>query len=141
MSAKTDLLVANRRVSFSVAAPQVLGSDFGSVLVNARLNYDLASRLGYSPSQLHNLVYPYIKNNPGVSNDPRSYEYIEVTKPGGSTTLLGLPWIVESSILTAESTTWQYQISNMGIVESQLLDEWLKTNGFKTFTKIALDNT
>lgn len=141
MSEKTDLLKSNRRVTFSVVAPQILGSNFGSVLVNARLNYDLARRLGYSPTQLHNQVYPYFKDNPGAVDDPKSYEYIEVTKPSGEQTLLGIPWIIDSSIILAESTTFQYTISNMGITDSQLLDEWLRTNGYKTFTKTVVSDS
>lgn len=124
-----DLLIKGATVDFIVEAPEILTSGFTNTFINGVIDMDTAQALGLDVRAKHEALYPLIKNK-GYADDPASYGYVRVTKENGSTTILGIPWIKESSIVAKQRNRITVDIPDVGTNDIALVKAALESNGY-----------
>lgn len=102
----------NKHFTFNVYPDAILGSSFSNVKVLAILDADTAK--GYiDPQAMHVSVYPSLPSSLGVPNDPSQYQYIKIRFPNGNITAIGIPWIVEDSIVEQTTASLQFTVEDV----------------------------
>lgn len=125
-----EVLVSKATVDFTVEATNVVGTGFESCVIMGKFDAETAISLGCDVRSKHMNIYPLIKNKPGVTNDPDSYEYIRVRKVNGEQVILGIPWIMESSIQLIERRNISVIIQDVGQKDVGLVKAALESNGY-----------
>lgn len=84
------------RYSFDVHATPILGNGFKNVTVQAVLDYDTA--LSFADiDATHRNVFTYLPE--GTSDRPQDFDYLLLKTADNITTIIGVPWIVEDSVV------------------------------------------
>jgi len=122
--------------SFSVYAANVLGTDFQNVTVEAILNADIAQRLGLDIQALQALIYPYV---PSMPTDPTQFNYIQVLTAAGNLTILGMPWIDETTITVVSGQTITAVIPNVTAADMSIVQAALSMQGYENI-QLTLSN-
>lgn len=125
--------------SFNTYAPNVLGNDYQNVKMLGVLSADLASRLGCDIQSLQQKVYPQVPPQNKMPTDPTQYNYIQVQMQNGSRTILGLPWIDESSIVAVTGQTITAIIGNVTADDLSVIRDSLSMNGYSQVTLTISD--
>ena len=124
-----SLLVKGAVVDFVVYAPEILTSGFTNAKIMADLDMVTAQDLGLDVLAKHQALYPLIKDQ-GVADDPASYGYVRVMKENGKVVMLGIPWIIESSIVAKFRNRITVDIPDVGINDIPLVKAALESNGY-----------
>jgi len=124
-----ELLVKGATVDFIVEAPEILGSGFTNARINAELDMESAAAMGLDVRSMHRNMYALFKDK-GYPDDPASYGYIRVTKENGIVTMLGVPWIKESSVVSKARDRITVDISDVSVNDLALVRAALGSNGF-----------
>lgn len=95
--------------SFQVYPSALLGTGFQNVTVLAVMDQETANRETDTQAQ-HVQVYPTLPA--GTPNDPAQYNYLKVRMPNGSTTILGMAWIKEDTIVQVTTGTIVVKITS-----------------------------
>jgi hypothetical protein len=118
----------NRKVySFDVHPSAILGTGFKNVTVQAVLDYDSALSFG-DIDAMHANVYRYLPA--GTPNRPQDFDYLLIRTDQGTTTIIGVPWIVEETIELVESLTMSVKIENVGNSDIERVRACLTQNGY-----------
>lgn len=98
-------LMDNKKTyDFETYAPSVLGTAFKRVEILGSFPYETAIAL--SSVELHSLhaeIYSLGRLPSGTPDDPRRYDYYRIKKADGSITIIGEPWIDQSTIVEVTS--------------------------------------
>lgn len=84
---------------------------------------------------LHKNVYPMLPA--GVPNNPDDYAYLKVGLANGKRTAIGLPWIIEDSIVISASGKLVIEIENVTPEEKDIILRSIDANGFR-ISKVSL---
>lgn len=118
--ATINKLDINKHFTFDVYPDAILGSSFQNVKVLAILDADTAK--GYiDPQAMHVNIYPTLPVGLGVPNDPSQYQYIKIRFPNGNVTAIGIPWIVEDSIVEETTQALQFTIENVNPADRETI--------------------
>lgn len=118
----------NRKVySFDVHPSAILGTGFKNVTVQAVLDYNSALNFG-DIDALHANVYRYLPS--GTPNRPQDFDYLLIRTDSGTTTVIGVPWIVEETIELVESLTMSVVIEGVGSADIERVRACLTQNGY-----------
>lgn len=124
-------LIRKKTYSFSVYAPETLGNIYQNALLLAEMDFDTALQSGIDLVARHQQIYP--KLPVGTPKDPRQYDYYKFQLPGGTTTILGEPWIVKDSITEIGGQILQVQILGKTAQDITRLRNALLSNDFLQF--------
>lgn len=126
-------------VDFNVVAPEILGEGFTSCVISSVLDAEDATRLGLDVRSMHQNLYPLVKGN-GIPDDPNAYDFIKVTKVNGASTILWVPWIVESSIAVVSRNKIQVIIEDVGPNDVVNVKAALESNGYPGAVVTLIDS-
>lgn len=126
-------------VDFNVVAPEILGEGFTSCKITSVLDEDDANRLGLDVKAMHQNLYPLVKAN-GIPDDPSAYDFVKVTKVGGSTAILWVPWIIESTIAPVSRNKIQVIIEDVGANDVATVKAALESNGYPSAVVTLVDS-
>lgn len=126
----TDYAFKIREIySFDVFPAALLGNGFKNVTVLAVMDQESANQL-IDTQAVHVDVYPYLPA--GTPNNPNAYNYLKIKTANGETTVLGLPWINEASIVHVDSTEITVKIGNVAASDVAAIRAALQQNGFSS---------
>ena len=120
----------NGKYTFEVYPITILGNDYKNVIVLGVVNPSIAQKF-LDIDAVHNQVYPYLPE--GVRDDPRAYDYVLLRTISGETTVLGIPWINQESIVEVESTTMIVEILDVTSQDIEKVSDALIVNGYNKF--------
>jgi len=124
----TDYAFEIREIySFDVYPAGVLGNGFQNVTVLAVMDQESANQI-IDTQAVHVDVYPYLPA--GTPNNPSAYNYLKIRTANGETTVLGVPWINEESIVHVDSTEITVKIGNVVASDVAAIRAALQQNGF-----------
>lgn len=123
-----DYLVFGKTLSFDVYPGTVIGSTFSNVKVLAILDRDTAN-IWIDTAAMHVNVYPMLPN--GVPDDPSQYQYVKLQHPNGKISVVGIPWINESTIQVIEVGTLVITVDNVGVDDRERIINALNANGYR----------
>ena len=121
-----DNLKAGNNVIFNVKTT-VIKSSFYGVTVEAIATASIAQKIKDVKS-LHLQVKPYIS---GLPNNYDDYSYVIVRMPNGDTEVIGLPWIVETSIQISSKRNYQLILDDIEPEQVQIIRNTLVNRGVK----------
>ena len=127
--ATANQFTIGQRYNLSTYAPAVLGDNFKNFTVLAILDADTAAALGTDVAALHASVYPSI-DDPKPTNNYKSYHYVRGETANGTKVILGLPWIVEASVVEVGAQTRVIRVANTTAADEITLREALSANGY-----------
>lgn len=127
------LMDINKTYDFEVYAPTVLGTAFKRITILGYFPYVTAILLNGEIAPVHAEVYSTGNLPAGTPNDPRQYNYYRIQKPDGSITMLGEPWIDQSSIQEVQISTAICTIPNVSTSDLTRLSTMFKQAGFVNF--------
>lgn len=116
--------------SFDVWPVPILGNNFKNVTVLALLDAESANQQGLDTQALHVQVYPHLPS--GTPNRPTDYNYLKIRLSSGETTILGLPWIKDNTVVLVESSTITVKIGDVSPSDVTAIREALIQNGFNS---------
>lgn len=122
--------VIGKTYSFSVYASNILGNDFKNVKVTGTIDGANAALLGLDIQAKHAQIYPQVPSSVGMPNDPTQYNYLLVLTQSGTRTILGMPWIDESSISVVNAQTATAVIDGVTAQDLPLIRQALAANGY-----------
>jgi len=126
-------------VDFNVIAPEILGEGFSSCKITSVLDADDANRLGLDVKAMHQNLYPLVKGN-GIPDDPSAYDFVKVTKTNGSSTILWVPWIIESTIAPVSRNKIQVIIEDVGANDIKIIKAAMESNGYPAAVVTLIDS-
>ena len=121
-----DNLKAGNNVIFNVKTT-VIKSSFYGVTVEAIATASIAQKIKDVKS-LHLQVKPYIS---GLPNNYDDYSYVIVRMPNGDTEVIGLPWIVETSIQISSKRNYQLILDDIEPEQVEIIRNALVNRGVK----------
>lgn len=116
-----------RTYTFDVYPVAILGNDFKNVTVVAILTQEQANK-EVDTNALHVQVFPYLA--PGTPNRADGYDYVKIRFPSGTTTVLGMEWIKEDSVVQTTATTITVKIGDVDPSDYSRIRSALLQNGF-----------
>lgn len=90
--------------SFTTYPVGIIGANYDNVVALGTVNAEVARRTA-DIDALHAQVYPTLPV--GTPNDPNAYNYLILKLPSGGTTILGIPWIREDTVVVKDTQTAQ----------------------------------
>ncbi len=126
-----------RIVNFSVYPSAILGSDFTNAKVLCVIDADTASAFMDVQAMHANVAatLPAGFNHPGAYN---TYNYVRLQLAGGQRVVIGLPWIIESTIEWQENLKYVIEVNNVNAGDLPMLRNALLANGFNDITITAV---
>lgn len=120
--------------SFTVYPTALLGNGFQGCKVLALMDADTARRAGMDVEASHARIYPTIPTIVGMPNDPSQYNYVQILTPAGARTILGIPWIDDSTVIEVTSQNINIVISGAVPADVAKLKGILAQNGYSANT-------
>ncbi len=118
--------------SFDVYPAAVLGTGFKKVTVQAVLDYQSAQ--GFDDIEaIHSNIKAWLPE--AIRERPQDFDYLLLRTEDGVNTVIGIPWIIEDSVVLVESLKAQVMIEDVGSADIERIRACLTQNGFN---KIAI---
>lgn len=95
----TSDITIGSHYSFEVYPTAILGNQFKNVKALAVVDAQTARMFGVDIESLHANVYPTLPQ--GAPDDPYYYSYLYVEQLNGTRTVVGFPWIRQSSLVVS----------------------------------------
>lgn len=120
------------KYSFDIYPVAILGTGFKNVTVDSQLNYQTA--MGFiDVDALHQNVYAYLPA--GTPDRPQDFDYLLITTEDGNQTVIGIPWIVDESVVVVQNLKASVLIEDIGSTSDiERLRACLSQNGFNKNT-------
>lgn len=99
-------------VDFRLVVDGINGDKRTEVKVAGLLNYATARLIDPQIAVKHANLFSYFQDKVNNINDPAAYNYLSYTNSNGTTEVVGIPWILESSYQTVSGRTETFVISN-----------------------------
>lgn len=115
-------------VSFELHPFQILGPGHTRAKVLAILDHETASRW-IDVAALHANIYPTLPST--TPNDYRQYPYVKLRLSSGEDTCVGLPWIVDGSLVTHTNVNLQFTMDNVEPEDQDRILAVLAAAGYK----------
>lgn len=127
-------LMENKKTyDFETYAPNVLGTAFKRIEILGNFPYETAIALFGELAPLHAEVFSTGNIPIGTPDDPRQYNWYRIKKPDGSITVLGEPWIDQSTIVEVTSGTAIITCPNLTTSDLINLRDMFKQAGIVDF--------
>ena len=112
----------------------ILKTEYTGVKVLGVVSSDIAATLS-DVRTLHTQVKPYIPGLPSLSSD---YTYVIIQQQSGQKEVLGLPWILETSIQVSNMQNYQLILDDVEpeqveIIRKALVNRGVKIRSFTVF--------
>lgn len=114
--------------SFDVYPTALLGTLFKNVTILAVMDAATASR-EIDIYALHAQIYPMLPN--GSPNKATDYDYVKIKTTAGHTTILGMVWINEATIVQVTSSTITAVIGDVSASDLVRIRNALIQNGYQ----------
>lgn len=114
--------------SFQVHPAALLGNGFQNATVMAILDQESANQL-IDTQAMHVQVYPTLPE--GTPNNPAEYNYVKLRLANGTTTVLGIPWIKENTLVKQTSSVIKATIAGVTAADLPRVRAALLQNGFQ----------
>lgn len=124
-------------VSFQLHPRHVLGTGYSRAKVLGVLDHRTASQYIDVPAT-HANVFPSLPA--GTPNDYRSYWYVKLLLSSGIETCIGIPWIIDSSLIIHENSSLQITLRDVGPQEQEELIRLITARGFTIADVKVLDS-
>lgn len=121
-----------KKYSFDLWPAAILGTGFKRVTVQAILDYQSAQGFG-DIEALHQNVKAMLPS--GTPDRPQDFDYLLLRTEEGVNTIIGIPWIIEESVVLVESLKANVLIEDIGSADIERIRACLTQNGFN---KIAI---
>lgn len=121
-----DYLKPGNSVNFNTQT-SILKTEYRGVKVLGIVSSDIAMTLSDIRS-LHLQIKPYIQGLPNLFSD---YSYVIVQHQSGVKDVLGLPWILESSISLSGRRNYQLIIDQLEVEQVDIVRQALVNRGVK----------
>lgn len=122
-----DQLPTNAIVSFELYPAQIIGVGYQNAKIMGVFNADTAGTW-IDTAVLHAQIYPTLPS--GVPNNHDGYDYVRLLLPSGEKTVIGIPWIRDSSLVVADSRRLQLTIDNVSSADLARIQIALSANNF-----------
>lgn len=126
-------------ISFNFYPAAILGTGYQNAKVLAILDMGTVVVLGFDPAALHANVYATLPA--GVPNDPSQYQYLKLLLANGQTTVVGIPWIIDSSLTVASVSSIQFTVTNVSPSDQNTIIQALAAAGFKAVNMQVVTQT
>lgn len=128
-----DFLKAGNNVIFTVKTT-VIKSSFNGVTCQGVVSASIAQTIS-DVKALHKQVKPYI---PGLPDNFDDYAYAVVTMANGKPEVIGLPWIVESSIQISSKRSYHLILDEIDPEQVEIIRNTLINRGvtIRSFTEL-----
>ncbi len=136
--ALTDLFKLGDVLTFQTYAPAVLGNQFQNVVALELIGAETARIYNFDAYATHANVYPLLPTGSAV-NDARKYRYLVVQDTSGQKRVVGLPWIVESSLTVQTLQQAVVTIPNVRTEDLLVIRQAIVAQGL-SITSITLEN-
>jgi hypothetical protein len=113
--------------SFNLYPAAILGSSFQNAKIDALLDFATANYF-IDAAALHANVYPTLP--PTTPNDPTQYAYVKLTLANGTVTVIGIPWIIDDTLVVSQAQSIQLTINNVSPSDQNKIINALASNGF-----------
>lgn len=117
----------NDTVSFQLYPSAIIGTVFNHCKITGVLDYDTAKAF-QDIDALHANVYPTLPSN--TPDDPRQYSFLKVLLPSGDTTIIGLPWVKEDSLIKHDQSRVRFTIENVSADDLKNINQLLTSRGY-----------
>lgn len=125
--ARYDQFVPQVQYTFTTYAPALFGT-FEGVTANGIVDHRMANNY-IDTAAYHANIYGALP--PGeVVNDHTKYSYLVVTLPNGTQTALGLPWIVEDSVIVRGRDIWTFDVVDVTETDIAEIARLLRARGY-----------
>lgn len=114
-------------VSFTVYPAAIIGSNFSRVKILGIFDARIAQRFA-DVASLHANIYPTLP--PGSGEKYTDYQYVEVELPDGQTSIIGIPWIVASTVTVHGNTQAQFVVSNITPSDVDIIRQQIIAAGY-----------
>lgn len=118
----------NSTVSFDLHPAAILGASYKRAKILAIVDADSTPYFGLDAAAMHANVYPTLPG--GVPNDHRAYMYLKLKLASGQITCVGIPWIVDASMVVETTRKIQITVDNVTPEQQNLIVQALSANGF-----------
>lgn len=118
-------------VSFNVYPAAIIGTNYTRVKVLGIFDARIALRFA-DVASLHANVYPTLP--PGSGEKYTDYQYVEVELSDGQTTIIGIPWIVASTVTVHGNTQAQFVVSNITPADVDIIRQQIIAAGYTDIT-------
>jgi hypothetical protein len=123
-----DQLPQFQVVSFDLWPSMLLGTGYQNAKILSIMDSGTANILGVDTASLHANIYPTLPA--GVPNDPTAYPWVKLLLANGSTTIIGVPWIKDSTLVVETSQSIQFTVSNITPSDQNTIIEALAAAGY-----------
>ena len=114
-------------ISFTVYPSTIIGTTFSYCSIIAILDYRTAQKF-IDVDTLHANVYPTLPDT--VPNNPAKYSYLKIFLPSEQESIIGMPWVDESSIVKHEESRIRFTIENVTSKDVNRIHSLLSANGY-----------
>lgn len=117
--------------NFLAATQAILGTGYEGAKVMAILDAETANNY-INTATLHANLYPMLPA--GTPNDPTAYPYLKLKLASGQTTVVGLPWIDDSSWVVQQRAKMTIVTDALTPDDQNKVKLALNSAGFSNFT-------
>lgn len=127
-----DILAFGNIVSFQVYPSIVIGTKFSNVKVLGLLDKETAN-MWIDTESMHANVFPIVRSQGGnMPDNADDYQYLKIKHlSNGKNSVIGLPWIIESSITVERSGTFILTMENVNAAKRIIILDALAANGIR----------
>lgn len=116
-------------VSFNLYPVAVLGANVsGAKVIVPAMDASVAVRLGVDIQAIHANVYPTLPTS--TPNDPTQYPWVGLELANGQTMFIGLPYIVDNTLVVASASSIQFTVDNVEPADQNAILQALAAAGF-----------
>jgi hypothetical protein len=130
MTLSVSSFTLDTTISFNLYPAAILGALVSKVKVVGILSYDTARLYRNDLQALHQAIYGYLPQNAGIPNDPTQYKYILVVQADGTSTVYGIPWIIDDTVQIYNGTSMQLTLDNLTSDQQNTVIRILSAAGF-----------
>jgi len=130
-----DKLTLGTTVTFDTYPAAIIGTTFEDVKILGFFDKGTANAY-IDADSMHANVFPTLPN--GTPNDPDDYTFVKVQHPNGNFSVIGIPWIIESSIVIINKGKLTLVLDNITIEDRERIVSAIAANGYK-ISKINLE--
>lgn len=118
----------NDVISFTLYPYSLIPTQYTQCKIVSVLDIDSA-KMYIDPIALHANVYPTLPNG-HAPDDPSQYLYLKIKHTNDSYSVIGQPWVIESSIEKHSSLTLTITIEDANTDDVTHINEILSANGY-----------
>lgn len=118
-------------ISFELYPHNIIGTRFENVIVRGVVDHSGVT--GFNPAIMHSNVYPSIPPDK-IIDDFKRYSYLRIELENKTITYVGLPWIIQESIVVSDNRELVITIrKSASLSDQEFVRRMLISNGIQDF--------